>query len=754
MQMSKHAEGRHLQQGHARTGNTNPGAAKQATGDRLLTPAAKTATAVVAAATVNTLPASQGVKSTKQSNLWQSQQQSQQQSQLKQQTTNQERSTHEHRQAQQPASSYGLHQPDPTPHHPGHEQLNPIYLHGHHGAPRLEHKLSASYSNLTKALEALADGSVTSGSYLPVAGAPAMQPHQKPSRLSAVSTASLQASQTSVTAQPAASVPAKAAASATSISKGSSLVCSGCGKGGWTGRSLSALGGKWHAQCWKCAGCLQVLEGPYNTGKLDNLPYHPQCFKEAFGTRCTSCQRLVDGQYVTVEGQPLHLACFRCLLCQKHIEGSYRSSKQGHGYFHPECYLQKYGKRCTACGQLAERAAVTVEGLTFHSDCFKCGACQQPIAGQYNTDAQAHSHYHPKCYQEKFGERCSVCMGLLEGKYCSIGSAALHYSCFTCQACKLPIEGSYSTGKEDGLHYHSQCYKERFGKRCAACSLLLEGGYTQVAGRSLHHHCHVCKACKAPIVESKFKLEGVESYHSTCHREKFDPRCDVCAELLPLVSGRIEYLVAPFWKQKYCRKHDDSNTPRCCSCNRLKTSGQLWLTLSDERMVCQDCSKTVVQDTQQAQPLYDDVSFLNALTRSFHCFLCIQKLHCHLCPWQRNTQRNLIALNLAIMQVLAFFAKLGLPLRERPPMMLVDGPTLNAHRGKEDLEDVPEVGIEVPVFHTRGLCMSKVWGKLSHVAGTQRGYSQLHKQPSLDATLRPADLAARKIEYTQMLAID
>lgn len=73
------------------------------------------------------------------------------------------------------------------------------------------------------------------------------------------------------------------------------------------------------------------------------------------------------------------------------------------------------------------------------------------------------------------------------------------------------------------------------------------------------------------------------------------------------VSGRIEYLVAPFWKQKYCRKHDDSNTPRCCSCNRLKTSGQLWLTLSDERMVCQDCSKTVVQDTQQAQPLYDDV---------------------------------------------------------------------------------------------------------------------------------------------------
>ena len=99
-----------------------------------------------------------------------------------------------------------------------------------------------------------------------------------------------------------------------------------------------------------------------------------------------------------------------------------------------------------------------------------------------------------------------------------------------------------------------------------------------------------------------------------------------------------------------------------------------------------------------------------------------------------------------LLQVLAFFAKLGLPLRETPPMMLVDGPTLNIQKGEEDPEDLTDSASEVPVFHTRGLCMSKVWGRMSHVAETQRGYSQLHKQPSLDATLRPADLSARKVE--------
>lgn len=79
-------------------------------------------------------------------------------------------------------------------------------------------------------------------------------------------------------------------------------------------------------------------------------------------------------------------------------------------------------------------------------------------------------------------------------------------------------------------------------------------------------------------------------------------------------------------------------------------------------------------------------------------------------------------------------------------MMLVDGPTLNIQKGEEDPQDLADSTSDVPVFHTRGLCMSKVWGRMSHVAGTQRGYSQLHKQPSLDATLRPADLSARQVE--------
>lgn len=536
--MSKRPDRQSLQQLHAqlRGGNKQPDAATQDSIERPSKPATQSAGA---AETHSTNVAA----SAQQSGAGKSQQQHSEPNKQQSPLDYPKRHQLEQQPSSQPASDSGRHSVGSTLRHSSRDKQVPVYLQGYHGAPRLEHKLSASYSNLTKALESLATEPAPSGS--PVLGvafaADPLPPHQKPSRLSAVSTAILQASQGVVTAQaaasaPAASAPAKAATSATDVDKGgSSSICSGCGKGGWSGCSLTALGRKWHEQCWRCAGCLQLLQGLYNIGKLDNRPYHPHCFKEAFGPRCASCKELLADKYVTVEGQTLHAQCFRCMLCQKAIIGSYNSSKQDHGHYHPECYKQKYGPHCAACGDIVASAGITVKGMTLHSACFKCAACQTPIAGQYSTDADTLRQYHPRCYQEKFGRRCSVCEKLLEGRYCNVDSAAMHYDCFKCQACKLPIEGSYNTGKEDGLHYHTQCYRERFGKRCAACSKLLEGGYTKVAGRCLHHDCHKCTACKAPIQEAKFKLEGMESYHSACHREKFDPRCDVCAELLPLV---------------------------------------------------------------------------------------------------------------------------------------------------------------------------------------------------------------------------
>ncbi len=98
------------------------------------------------------------------------------------------------------------------------------------------------------------------------------------------------------------------------------------------------------------------------------------------------------------------------------------------------------------------------------------------------------------------------------------------------------------------------------------------------------------------------------------------------------------------------------------------------------------------------------------------------------------------------LQVLGFFAKMGLALRERPPMMLVDGDTLDQER-----KPCREADKQAPVFHTLGLCLLRGHGHVKHVVHSQPGLSSVYRQPSLNATLRPADLSQVEYEVTGSL---
>lgn len=75
-----------------------------------------------------------------------------------------------------------------------------------------------------------------------------------------------------------------------------------------------------------------------------------------------------------------------------------------------------------------------------------------------------------------------------------------------------------------------------------------------------------------------------------------------------LVQGdTIPYRYDLFWKGKWCPAHSSDGTLKCCSCSRLKPRGQEWVTELDGRTVCLDCLSSMVRDTRDAQPLYDQV---------------------------------------------------------------------------------------------------------------------------------------------------
>lgn len=70
----------------------------------------------------------------------------------------------------------------------------------------------------------------------------------------------------------------------------------------------------------------------------------------------------------------------------------------------------------------------------------------------------------------------------------------------------------------------------------------------------------------------------------------------------------IRFNVGSFWKDKTCPKHQDDGTVQCCSCSRRCPQGEQWVEELDGRIVCLDCLSTIVRDTADAQPLYNQVT--------------------------------------------------------------------------------------------------------------------------------------------------
>ena len=57
-----------------------------------------------------------------------------------------------------------------------------------------------------------------------------------------------------------------------------------------------------------------------------------------------------------------------------------------------------------------------------------------------------------------------------------------------------------------------------------------------------------------------------------------------------------------------------------------------------------------------------------------------------------------------LLQILAFYQRMGLPLPEKPPLLLVEGSALNEAEGRQGRHT--HDGKQGPVFHTRGLCLT------------------------------------------------
>lgn len=120
-------------------------------------------------------------------------------------------------------------------------------------------------------------------------------------------------------------------------------------------------------------------------------------------------------------------------------------------YFIPKNDMLKFILQiCVRCNEPIKTASVKHDGNVYHSECFTCTMCAQPLAGKPFTKHEG-NNVCQDCYRNNFAKRCAACEKLIEGsvKFVAYGEKFYHRDCFTCARCGMALAGEKFRVVED-----------------------------------------------------------------------------------------------------------------------------------------------------------------------------------------------------------------------------------------------------------------------------------------------------------------
>ena len=153
-----------------------------------------------------------------------------------------------------------------------------------------------------------------------------------------------------------------------------------------------------------------------------------------------------------------------------------------------------------------------------------------------------------------------------------------------------------------------------FMPKCDACGKIAMT-YISALGKKYHARCFRCAGCNEVIDSSEpFAFIGEtekQPLHRGCYTELYGIKCSVCNEILvPNEDGRISYVKHPFFdKECMCPRHAlNDEARRCTGCHRFEPQNNKFADLDDNnRCVCWSCCRTVIVDSDDAKPLWDQI---------------------------------------------------------------------------------------------------------------------------------------------------
>eukprot|EP00026_Physarum_polycephalum_P007425 Phypoly_transcript_07485.p1 GENE.Phypoly_transcript_07485~~Phypoly_transcript_07485.p1 ORF type:complete len:486 (+),score=54.91 Phypoly_transcript_07485:161-1618(+) len=225
------------------------------------------------------------------------------------------------------------------------------------------------------------------------------------------------------------------------------------------GEVIQALNRTYHPEHFVCGNC-QVPLGTSNFYEQDGVPNCERCYQELFCSRCAHCDEPITGKCVTALNRKWHADHFICGQCLGPFPGGTFFEKEGRPYC-DNCFHNAFGARCAGCNQSIKGECINALGQQWHPEHFVCQYCQKSFGTgsfyEYGGKPYCETHYH-----QQTGSLCAGCGKAVTGRMINALDKKWHPEHFVCSFCMLPLAGGAFT-ENGGKAYCKECHGKLFG---------------------------------------------------------------------------------------------------------------------------------------------------------------------------------------------------------------------------------------------------------------------------------------------------
>jgi len=181
---------------------------------------------------------------------------------------------------------------------------------------------------------------------------------------------------------------------------------------------------------------------------------------------CGSCGISIDGEASVVGEIHFHPKCFVCADCKNPL-GTAKYYIIGGKNYCEQCRY-KYLEKCTKCDKVIENETVRPKGSgkPYHTDCFCCVKCEQPLQGKYFTNETG--MICENCFAAS-REKCARCGRAIMESTLKALDQVYHPKCFVCSMCPKSLEGVEFFVTEDKKPMCKECFARYMAKTCSKC---------------------------------------------------------------------------------------------------------------------------------------------------------------------------------------------------------------------------------------------------------------------------------------------